>query len=607
MLLKSMIIPVGLALGVLLSVPSVQTMRAQSTFGSITGIVKDPSGAVVPEAEIEVSNEGTGNLRKTSTSSAGVFNVPNLDLGLYKVRVGGKGFNSYERAGLRLTANQIINLDVQLTLGGTTSLIEVNAPSPVIATEVNDLSGTVSHEAMQSLPLVSRHTGDGGIYGFATLTTGAAAVPSSSTPILQGTRSSVGILPTMDGIAVMAYPQGASPVQPSMEAVQEVKMETSTAPAEFITAGNVQVISKSGTNEFHGGAYWQYNSFKLNSRNFFNVQKPFRVYHNFAGSMGGPIIKNKLFFFTAYEGSRESVLTQLLQSNPLPQWKAGNFSVGNIPQLTDPSNGQPFAGNIIPANRISPVSQNIQAYAYPDPNTGAPNQTNSNWISFAPGKSGFTHYDHIDFRGDYNATSRDLIFVRVSWRRMPLYVPGVYPLFRDQLRRGQSSVLAWNHTISPSAFNEFRFGTTYHRNFYTANVVGTDLLQKFGITGVPTTGVKTGPFFNITGGVTPWSPDASSNNYQDNPQTTLQWIDNVSWTRGRHFLKFGFDAVRDRFNGNNINSQVYGQYDFSGAYTRNGYADFLLGIPQTTTLALPNPNRHLRGTTWGLSRRTSSR
>src|SRR4030095_6760275 len=119
------------------------------------------------------------------------------------------------------------------------------------------------------------------------------------------------------------------------------------------------------------------------------------------------------------------------------------------------------------------------------------------------------------------------------------------------------------------------------------DVVGSDLMRQFGIVGVPTAGIKTAPYFNING-VTPWNPDANSNNYQDNPQTTLQWIDNLSWTRGRHFMRFGFDAVRDRFNGNNINASVYGQYDFTGAYTGNGYADFLLGIPQTTALALPN-------------------
>jgi len=554
---------------------------------------------VIPGADVEVTNEGTGTNRRVVSSSAGVFNVPNLDLGGYKVRISGKGFAPYERSNLTITANQIINLDVQLTIGSATTLVEVNEPSPIIATEANDISGTVNNEAMQALPLVGRHTGDGGVYSFVTLTTGAASVPTSSTPILQGTRSQVGILPTMDGISVMAYPQGASPVQPSIEGIQEVKMETSLAPAEFSTAGNIQVVSKSGTNTLHGSAYWNYNGSSLNARNFFSARVPFRVYNNFAASAGGPIIKNKLFLFGDYEGSREAATTTLIESVPLASWRSGNFSTGIPRQLTDPTTGQPFPGNTIPASRISPVAQAIQNYAYPLPNNGAPGATANNWTANYPGNTGFTHYDHFDLRGDYNATNRDLIFVRFSWRLMPLTVPGIYPLYRIQDRHGESSVVAWNHTLSPTAFNEFRFGTTYHRNHYEADVLGTDLLQRFGIIGVPTTGVRTGPFFNITG-VTPWSPDAQSNNFQDNPQTTFQWLDNLTWTRGRHVMKFGFDAVRDRFNGNNIGSTVYGQYDFTGAYTGAGYSDFLLGIPQTTSLALPNPNRHLRGTTWGM-------
>ena len=504
---------------------------------------------MVPAAEVEVINDGTGATRRVTTSSAGVFNVPNLDLGSYKLRVSGQGFNTYERTGLNLAANQIINIDVQLSLGATSTLMEVHGASPVISTETIDLSGTVSHETMEALPLVGRHTGDGGVYSYVTLTTGGSAIPGSSTPIIGGTRSQVGILPTMDGIAVMAFPQGASPVQPSMEGIQEVKIETAVAPAEFGAAGNVQVISKSGTNDFHGGGFWDWNGSRLNARNFFTPTVPFRVYNNFATSLGGPIKKNKLFFFVDYEGSRESAKVTLTENVPLPAWKAGNFSSGNTRQLTDPTTGQAFPGNIIPTARLSQVSQNIQSYAYPDPNFGAPGAVASNWTGNFPGKTGFTHYDHMDYRADYNATDHDILFARVSWRRMPLKVSGVpYPLYRIQDRHGQSTVLAWNHTISPAAFNEFRFGTTYHRNHYEADVLGTDLLQKFGITGVPTTGVRTGPYFNITG-VTPFSPDNSSFNFQDNPETTLQWIDNLSWTRGRHFLKFGFDAVRDRSTG----------------------------------------------------------
>jgi hypothetical protein len=584
---------------VLIAIVAVSAAVAQSTFGSFTGTVKDPTGALIPGAEVEVVNQGTGATRKMTTTNAGVFNVPNLDLGTYRVRVSATGFSTYDHANLVLQANQIINLDVALTLGATSNVIEVEGKIPAITTEATDIASAVNHDAIEQLPSVGRHAGDQGVYAFVTLTTGAASIPNSSTPIINGTRNQVGILPTMDGIAVMAFPQGAGPVQPSEEGIQEVKMETSVAPAEFSTPGNIAVVSKSGTNDIHGGAFWDYNGNRLNTRNFFNPKVPFRVYHNFGGSFGGPIRRNKLFIFADYEAAREAATVNVVETVPLPAWRTGNFS-SVTKQLVDPTNGQPFAGNIIPPERISKVSQNIQSYAYPLPNVGAAGLVANNWSENFPANTGFTHYDHFDVRGDYNATSRDQIFLRYSWRLLPLTAVGIpYPLKREQDRHGQSSVLSWNHTLSPSAFNEFRFGTTFHNNHYTANVTGSDLIQQFGIVGVQTTGQKTAPYFNITG-VTPWNPGSSSFTYQANPETTLEWIDNLSWTHGRHFMKFGFDAVRDRYNGNSIGATVYGQYDFSGAYTGNGYADFLLGIPQTTSISLPNPNRHLRGTIYGI-------
>ena len=229
---------------------------AQSTFGSITGTVKDPTGALIPSADVEVINRGTGTIRKVTTSSAGVFNVTNLDIGFYQVRVSAKGFSTYNRESLFLTANQILNLDVALALGAATQVVEVQTSSTMISTETNDLAGVMGHDSLEDLPLVGRHDGGtGGIYTYVTFNTGAARVANSSTPIVQGTRSQVGILPTMDGIAVMAYPQGAGPVQPGMEDIQELRVETAVAPAEFATAGNFQAISKSGSNVFHGGAF----------------------------------------------------------------------------------------------------------------------------------------------------------------------------------------------------------------------------------------------------------------------------------------------------------------------------------------------------------------
>jgi hypothetical protein len=162
--------------------------------------------------------------------SAGVSNVPNLDLGTYRVRISAKGFTTCERADLRLTANQIINIDANhLQLGAATQVVEVQGASPAISTETTDVAGMVGHDTLEDLPLVGRHdAGAGGIYTYVTYTTGAARIANSSTPIIQGTRSQIGILPTMDGIAVMAYPQGAGPVQPGIEDVQEVRIETAS-------------------------------------------------------------------------------------------------------------------------------------------------------------------------------------------------------------------------------------------------------------------------------------------------------------------------------------------------------------------------------------------
>ncbi|MGH9470636.1 MAG: carboxypeptidase regulatory-like domain-containing protein, partial [Terriglobia bacterium] len=445
----------------------------QSTFGSITGIVTDPSGAVIPNAAVGVTNEATGVVRRVTTTTAGVFDVPTLDLGAYTVRISAKGFTTYNRSGLQLGANQILNLNVQLKLGAASTVVQVQGATPVINTEATDISGSMSHQAIEQLPLVSRHTGDQGIYTYTLFNTGVEAVPTSSIPVVDGARLETGTIPTMDGIAVMAYFQGAGPVQPGLEAVQEVKVETAVAPAEFATAGNFQVITKSGTNQFHGGAFWDYNGNNLNARDFFSKTVPFRVYNDFGASFGGPIKKDKLFFFGDYEGSREAAKTLEQEDVPLPAWRSGDFS-SLLPKtpLINPFTNLPFAGNIIPPGMISKVSQNVQNYAYPLPNTGAAGQTSNNWQDLVPGTTGFTIFNNVDARVDYNPSAHDALFARLSWRKMPLHYADIYPLNVTQNRWGKSAVLSWTHIINPAAVNELRFGGTYHRNFYQANIVG---------------------------------------------------------------------------------------------------------------------------------------
>ena len=571
---------------------------AQSTFGSITGVVTDPSGGLVLKAQVIVTNSGTGAVRQTATGSTGVFNVPNLDVGTYVLRVTAPGFTTYERTRLNLESNQVLNVNVELAVGSTNSVVEVQGNTPTITTETNDLSGGVDSQSVEKLPLISRETGDSGVYSYTLFNTGVGTVGGSVLPSIGGTRLQVGTLPTMDGIAVMAYPFGAGPVQPSLESVQEVTVVKAVGPAEFATAADIKVVSKSGTNEFRGGAFWMYNGNDLNARNFFSAKVPFRVYNDFGASVGGPIRKNKLFFFATYEGSREAATVTNIMDVPLPAWRAGDFS-GLKTAVKNPFTGQPFPNNQIPASLISPVSQAAQSYFYPLPNAGPPGAQASNWQMQTSGTTGFTRFNHFDVRGDYNIRNQDAIFGRFSWRHMPLDYTDVYPLHVVQLRRTFSGVFSWNHTLSPAAVNEFRFGATFHVNPYQSDVVGSDLIKQFGIQGISTTGIHNAPDFDING-VSAADLDAAGDSLHNNPQTDLEWTDNLSWTRGRHLMKFGFDAIRDRIGGGNISSTVYGQYSFSGIYSGLGYADFLLGIPQTTTVSIANPPRDLRGTTWGI-------
>src|SRR5207249_3031962 len=206
----------------------------QTTFGQITATVRDPSGAVVPGASVTVINEETQVAREVSTSGSGVVNIPNLSVGTYQVRITMVGFATYERRGLILSANQVINVDTTLALGSTEIVTEVAAASPSIVTETSVLSDVKTNRGLQQLPLeMTRHSADKGFYTYSFLTTGTSSVTYSSVPVINGVRSLTGTLPTMDGIAVTAYQGGASAVQPSFEGVQEVNVVTANPAAEF--------------------------------------------------------------------------------------------------------------------------------------------------------------------------------------------------------------------------------------------------------------------------------------------------------------------------------------------------------------------------------------
>jgi len=319
---------------------------AQTTFGSITGTVTDQSGAVIPGVAVTITNAGTNAQRQATTSETGVFNVPNLAVGSYRVRMEAGGFRGQERTGIQINANNVVNIDAQLTVAPATNEIDVLGVAPVIDTETSTLSNVKTARELEQLPLVSRTGGAHGFYAYTALNPGVSKLGQTQNPAVNGMRISQTV-PTIDGIVVMAYAGGGGgPVQPSLESIEQVNIELANPGAEFMRAGNFTVVTKSGTNQFHGGAVWDYNSGALNARNFFSNTTPFRVFNNFAASIGGPIRKNKSFFFVDYEGSRDSARQVLTGNTPLVPWRSGDFS--GVRVINDPRTGGPFPGNTIP-------------------------------------------------------------------------------------------------------------------------------------------------------------------------------------------------------------------------------------------------------------------
>jgi hypothetical protein len=573
-------------------------LGSQTTFGSITGTVTDQSEAVIPSVVVTVINDINGEQRRVTTQETGVFHIADLPVGSYRVRIESEGFRGQERTGVFLNANQVVNIDVQLAVAATETEVAVVGAAPVIDTETAALSNLKTSRELEQLPIVSRTGGAHGFFGYTLLNPGVSKVSGQNNPAVNGMRI-LDTTPTIDGIVVMAYADGigGGPVQPSLEGIEQVNIQLASSGAEFARPGNFTVVTKSGGNQFHGGAFWDYNGSRLNARNFFATARPFRVYNNFAASLGGPIRKNKTFFFGDYEGSRESARVVLTGSTPLVPWRSGDFS--GMKAITDPRTGQAFPGNMIPASRISPVSQKLQEFFYPLPNFGPPDLQSGNWRGQRFGQTqGYTRFDNFDTRVDHRFREQDTVYARVSYRRLPVlgWDNVLPPTGRyDEIRSSNSAVASWTHSFSPTLLNEFRAGMTRMRDFTQPGLIGRGILQQAGLQGIGITApLRAQPIITVTGITT---TDQSDSNVL-NLNTNFQWTDNLSLTRGAHFLKFGADVIRDQLSNANLPNSIYGSYNFTGAYTGFGYADFLLGIPQTTSRAIPTPESYLRGVIW---------
>ncbi len=570
--------------------------RSQTTFGSITGTVSDASGSAVPNAQLIVINQDTQTERHAPSSASGVFAVTDLAPGNYTLRVEATGFMMQERPGLVLHARNVLNLDIRLAVGSVRTTVQVTGNASAINTETATLSSVKVSEEFMELPLVVQQLES--TQAFALYNPGVG-VNDSGNYFANGVRQ-IDMYWATDGIVEMGDPDGVGGglIGPDVGSVAEFQYILADAPAEYKSPTNGINVSKSGTNQFHGDLYYNYNDNALNSRNFFASSVPFEVLNNFAVHIGGPIKKDKTFFFASYRENLNHESSVLVANVPEAAWLEGNFGdlLSQGTTVMNPFTNEAFPGNVItPSTLINPVSQKLQNYFFPSANYGPPGLQTGNWRTTKASPADiFTG----DGRIDHNFSARDTVFGRFSYRRLEAtdyesQLPsGLYPVDRPD----GTATFSWTHTFSPSILNEFRAGYARNDENEWPTAIGSTIIQQAGIQGVATSGLHGVPVLNITG---------ISNTNADNAQainlaTNFQYIDDVSWTKGAHSLKFGTDIIRDQIGGYFLPNDIYGTYNFTGLYTNVPYADFLLGLPQTTSQTHATPSRYLRGTMWSL-------
>jgi hypothetical protein len=579
----------------------VPTVLGQGTLGTIRGVATDPSGAVVPGVKITVGNESTGISKTAETDATGNYEVPNLIPGSYTVTAESAGFKKFENKRVALSISGLVRVDIVLELGQPQTQVTVKEGSTLVETDSANIYTFRSEQQVKDLPFNFRTfgggTGDSGIPVLFTISSGAYSQgDNTSNFIYAGTRTGQQST-AVEGIQIEAPTSGWTMVHmiPSIESVREVKVQPSTLSAEYARSGNVEIATKSGGNEWHGSLFEYHNNGAVNAKPRFATRRTRTTSNAFGGSISGPVVRNRTFFFFVYEGQIDRTPATLAPTVPTLRMREGDFSrlfdsKGNLIVIRNPFTGQPFVDNVIPPDMLqtaaAQVSRNYQDRFYPNPNYGSPDSTSGNWRGIVP-----LPLDHHEFSGrmDHKVSDANSMFVRVGTKRtfrgqnagsLPTTGPN------DQVRWPYLIAASDTHVFRPTLVNEFRFSYNRERNHFRPPLKGLELVDLLGIQGLLTPPDRSAvPAFSISGFTTVGTWGEGDWRYK-----TQQFADTVSWIRGRHTSKFGVDIRRRNVNSYSISDSVYGSFTFNGAFTGYSYADFLLGLPQTTGRVTPNPD-----------------
>jgi hypothetical protein len=592
-------IVLAIALALAAGVPS---LHAQVAAGEITGIVTDQAGAAIAGAAITVTEVETNRQRVVVSTGDGVYTAPSLASGTYRIDVERAGFKAIRRAGVRLATGEKARIDFALVVGQIQERVTVTADASIVRAETASLGSVVEQEQVVQLPLNGRS-----FITLASLAPGVALPPTSSLPRINGGRPRTNEY-LFDGISVVQPEPGQVAFFPVIDAIQQVKIESNSPAAEFgrFNGGVINLTTRAGTNAFHGVGFEFFRNQALNAVNYFqtaNTTKPDYRRNQFGGTLGGPLTRDRTFFFVDYQGQRQAIARTVTSTVPTALQRQGIFTeaiAGRVPAIYDPATTvgsvrQPFANRALPQNRIDPVALAL-LQRYPQPTAAG---TANNYRRTA---NEVDDQDQWDARVDHKFPSnRDQVFGRLSYFRddfVPVtFLPdgsGTTPagVIGPQKATSWSFASNYQHTFSANLLNEVRFGDTRRQMGRGAAELAGAAGSTLSIPGIPSTArfPNTLPTFLISGYQQLGSPPNTASDFST---SVSEIADSLTWLKGAHTFKMGLDWRFERLNVvqppsptgsftfNNLGSDLPGVTD-----TGTPLASFLLGQVQLFTIDL---------------------
>lgn len=594
-----------LFLGLVLLLAPALSVFGQATEGTILGTVRDETGAVLPGVTVKVTNLGTNISRTVTTDDWGNYRIPNLLIGSYQVEGERAGFKRVIVTSVRLSIGENVRVDLTLKVGEITGEVNVSSGIDIIRTDSAELAYQIRERELLELPLNGRvylnlaHQLPGATAGLndrrrerdgATITVGGGRAEANNYII--------------DGVSNVEERTGGFIIAPSVEAIQEFKVQSSQYSAEYGKAGGgvINVSIKSGTNDFHGSIFEFHRNSALDARNFFDPEPLPFIRNQFGGAVGGPIWRNHTFFFFNYEGTRIRQNTTRFGNVPEPEWINGDFSRAPF-RIYDPATARPdpnnpnriirdpFPGNIIPQDRIDTIARRIVSF-YARPNYSQPGSS----FNFISTNSLPRDENQYNIRIDHQIGQADQLSGRLSYNNIEQFDAGLgaFPQIdgTEFLNKGVQISLSETHIFGPNILNEVRLGYGYNDLKASRPESGQAVASGLGIPGLsirapfPLLDVR-----NLAGPDRPGSFGLGGDS--EDRFEVFQLIDTVSLKARKHGLKFGADIQRIHYSrGSESEALGSGRFSFDGRYTsavggqrtQVGLADLLLGLPSGTNL-----------------------